>query len=101
MSNGLSNVLSLIGKDKYIHFTVCLIFTLFVFAVGGMCGLGIYSALPAMVLPVVAGILKECSDKKKGGEFSKADIAADFLGMFVGMVLIALLCVGFKLDVNF
>lgn len=94
MSNGFKSFLYSIGTDKYIHFTVCLILSILAFAIGNMFNIGNYAAIPAIVVPLVAGLCKEISDKKRGGTFDNGDIAADFLGMFVGLVLVSLILIG-------
>ena len=90
MFNKNSNLLFRIPQDKWIHFTVCLIMALFVYAICNICGLGVYGAIPAFVLPMFLGVVKEIVDRKSGGEFDHYDIVADFLGCFVGLVLIAI-----------
>lgn len=86
------NILASIGKDKWMHFTACLVLTLVVFILGCACGLKpAIAAAPAIVIPIAAGVCKEFADKKKTGLFDHYDIVADFLGTFLGTVLISCL----------
>lgn len=92
MCKTILNILFAIGKDKWIHFTACLVLTLVVFILGCACGLKpAIAAVPAFVIPIAAGVCKELVDKKKTGLLDHYDIVADFLGTFLGVVLIALL----------
>lgn len=83
-----------VEKDKYIHFICSLLISLFVFAICNLLKLGVYSAVPAITVPLIVGLCKELIDKKKTGNFDKADLATDFLGMFTGLIIIALLLIG-------
>ena len=88
----LMNILASIGKDKWMHFTACLVLTLFVFILGCACGIKpAISAVPAFVIPIAAGVCKELVDKKKTGLLDHYDIVADFLGTFLGIVIISCL----------
>ena len=91
MSN-LSNILASIGKDKYIHFAVCLVLTLVIYAVASIW-MGPAAVALGFVVAILAGIGKEFYDKKKTGLFDPYDIVADFLGAFLGVVIIALLLI--------
>jgi VanZ family protein len=93
MFNKISNLLFRIPQDKWIHFTVCLIIALVVYGICNICGLGVYGAIPAFVLPMFLGVVKEIADRKSGGEFGHYDLVADFLGTFVAMCIIALMIV--------
>lgn len=89
----ISNMLAFIGKDKYIHYIVCLLITLFAYAIGTACGLGNWVVAPAIVLALGAGFLKEKYDAKHGGTFDNYDIVADFFGVFTAVVLIAIMLI--------
>lgn len=90
MFENLKRMISFIGKDKYIHFTICLAITLVIYAIGSIW-LGPVAAAPAFVIAILAGIAKERYDKTHGGFYDQYDIVADFLGCFLGLVIIALL----------
>jgi len=89
----IGQALARIGVDKYMHYIACLLIALFTFAICNMCGLGAYSAIPALTLPMIIGVGKEIHDKRTTGVFENADIAADFFGVFTAAVLIALLLI--------
>lgn len=90
MFKGLKSIFSAIGKDKYIHFLVSLILVQSIYIIGSLCKLGIYSVIPAIVIALAVGILKEKHDSKGSGTFDNYDIVADFLGVFLGVVFISL-----------
>lgn len=92
MSN-FTNMWSAIGKDKYVHYTVCLLITLFLYAIGSACGMGSVAIAPAFVIALLVGFLKEKHDSKNGGRFDHYDIVADFLGSFTAVVIAALLLI--------
>lgn len=85
------------GKDKYVHFIVSLLLSLFLFAGGLFLGLGTCAIVPAILGTAAFGIGKEFYDKKHTGLFDKSDLVADFLGCFLGIVIIALIVGGFGL----
>lgn len=91
MSN-LSNIFASIGKDKWAHFAISLALVLVIYAVGSIW-LGAVAAAPAFVIALAVGIIKEYADKKGNGVFDPYDIVADFLGCFLGVVIIALLLI--------
>lgn len=83
-----------IGKDKWIHFTVCLIIALIAGIVtkwlcpdlskaGVMCA--------AWTVGFVAGLTKEICDEIKSGSSDAYDWAADFIGSTLGAVIVLLL----------
>lgn len=84
------DIINHISKDKLLHFTVCFVITLFVFAVPFAFGWGAMSCVPAFFVGMGAGALKEWYDKKHGGRFNAYDLAADFIGVWLAMVFIAL-----------
>ena len=86
----LMNILASIGKDKWIHFTISLLIELFIFAVCRICGFGVWSVIPAFVIALGIGFIKEKIDAKTSG-FNPYDIVADFLGCFLGVILISLM----------
>lgn len=88
----LSNIIASIGKDKYIHFGVCLVLTLVVYAVASVW-MGPAATAVAFAASIIVGICKEFYDKKKTGLFDPYDIVADFLGAFLGIVIIALILI--------
>lgn len=90
MLNNPLSILAIIGKDKWMHFTISLLIELFIFAVCKACGLGAWVAAPAFIIAFGAGFIKEKIDARNGGTFDNYDIVADFLGCFVGLVFIAL-----------
>lgn len=75
------------GKDKWMHFCVCLVITLIVFAVCYALNLGKMSLIPAVVIPAIIGVGKEIYDKKKTGLFEQGDILADMFGIMVGCII--------------
>lgn len=93
MFDKINNILSFIGKDKIVHFTVCLVLTLLLYAIGSACGLGVIAIAPAFFLTMGIGILKEVYDSKHNGKFDHYDIVSDFLGCFLAVVISALLLI--------
>lgn len=93
MCKNLINFLSSIGKDKYIHYTACLLIALFLFAIGHALRLGNWFAGVAFIVALLAGFLKEKSDQKKTGYFEHNDFVADFLGAFTAIVLMAIILI--------
>lgn len=86
----ITEFLAHIGKDKYIHFAVCLVASLVLFLAGRLAGLIIIPPIAAILIPLALGVWKELRDSRSGGVFDRGDIAADFLGVFVGACLMAL-----------
>lgn len=75
------------GKDKWMHFCVCLILTLGIFAIGYALNLGKMALVPAVVVTALIGVCKEIYDKKKTGLFEQGDILADMFGIMVGSII--------------
>lgn len=90
MFKNLSNILASIGKDKWAHFAISLALILVIYAIGSIW-LGPVASAPAFVIALGVGFLKEYIDKKKGGTYDPYDIIADFIGCFLGLVIIALI----------
>lgn len=93
MFSKLIQFISLIGNDKLLHFTVCLLLTLILYAVGSALGLGVIAIAPAFVITMGIGIGKEIYDRKHGGCFDHYDIVSDFIGCFLAIVLISLMLI--------
>lgn len=93
MFSKLTQFISLIGNDKLLHFTVCLLLTLILYAIGSALGLGVIAIAPAFVITMGAGIGKEIYDSKHGGQFDHYDIVSDFVGCFIAVVISALLLI--------
>ena len=75
------------GKDKWMHFSVCIILTLVVFAICFALGLGKMAIVPAIVVTALVGVGKEIYDKKKTGLFEQGDILADMFGIMIGCII--------------
>jgi len=75
------------GKDKWMHFCVCLILTLSIFAIGYALNFGKMALVPAVVVTALIGVCKEIYDKKKTGLFEQGDILADMFGIMVGCII--------------
>ena len=93
MFKNISNLIDSIGKDKWIHYTACLLIALFLFAIGHALRLGNWFAGVAFIVALLAGFLKEKSDQKKTGYFDHLDVVADFLGAFTAIVLMAIILI--------
>ena len=91
MSN-LSNIFASIGKDKWAHFAISLALVLVIYAVCSIW-LGPVAAGIAFVVSMGVGVIKEIADKKGNGAFDPYDIVANFLGCFLGVIIIALLLI--------
>ena len=83
-----------IGKDKWIHFTVCLIITLLAGVITNwlcpdLSKAGVMSA--AWTVGFVAGLTKEIYDEIKSGSSDPYDWAADFIGSTLGAIIVLLL----------
>lgn len=86
-------LLNAIGKDKWMHFTLSLILMQLIYAVLSAVGLGAYAIIPALVVTMAVGVIKEFKDKKETGLFDHHDIVADFLGCFIAIVIASLLLI--------
>ena len=93
MFKNLITLINAIGKDKWMHYTACLLICLFLFAIGHACKLGAWVAGAAFAVAVLAGFLKEKVDQKKTGVFDNHDFVADFLGAFTGIVLASIMLI--------
>ena len=85
------DIINHISKDKLLHFTICFIITLVVFAVPYAFGVGAISVVPAFFVGLGIGALKEWYDKKHGGQFNPYDLAADFIGVWLAVAIISLI----------
>lgn len=82
-----------IGKDKWIHFIACYLITQVSFAICHACGLGVIYVAPAFILGFGAGVAKEIYDSKHGGTFDRFDLAADFIGAWLAVIVISLMLI--------
>lgn len=82
-----------IGKDKWIHFIACLLITQISFVVFHACRLSLIFAFVAFLIGLGAGVAKEIYDNKHGGCFDPYDVAADFAGAWLGIVIISLMLI--------
>ena len=82
-----------IGKDKWIHFILCFLITQVSFAICHACGLGVAWVFPTFLLGLGAGIAKEVYDSKHGGQFDRFDLAADFIGAWLGVIVLSLMLI--------
>ena len=87
------NFLFLIGQDKWMHFSLSLVLCLLLYAIASIFGLGAIALIPAFIITMTVGVIKELYDKKHGGVFDHNDIAADFIGCFVAIVIASLLLI--------
>jgi len=78
------------GKDKILHFLVCMLICIGVTILGLIIGLGDYCIAVGVIVALLAGIGKEAYDRKKGGIFDFNDIFADAIGILVGAALCGL-----------
>lgn len=84
------SIINFIDKDKLMHFVVCLVLTLVIFIICCACGLSAsIASVPAFFGAIIVGVCKEVYDSKHGGVFDHYDIVADFLGAFLGIILVA------------
>ena len=81
------------GEDKVLHFETCFLITMVVALLNmNVFGLGISaSAVSALMIAIIAGILKESYDYNTYGLFDNKDIVADALGAFTGLLIIILI----------
>lgn len=82
--------LNKINKDYYIHFIVSLLLTMVLYPPFAWLGLGVGGCGVSALLTILLGIGKELLDAKYGGDANPYDIVADFWGVFMGLVCIAL-----------
>lgn len=83
-----------VGKDRYVHLLVSLVLTCVLIAIFGLCGLGNYGFAIAPAVVLLLGAWKEYMDQKqKIGDVY--DLVFDFLGVFTGMVILALFLAAF------
>lgn len=85
--------LSRIGKDKWIHFIICCLITQVSFSIFHACGLGAAWVIVAFLLGLGAGVAKEIYDAKHGGTFDRFDLAADFIGAWLGVITLSLMLI--------
>lgn len=90
--NRLKELMDKIGVDKVLHFETCCLIALLV----GLCcmkfGMGQGHAVwCSCVTAIAVGILKEVYDANHGEFFDGADIKADCLGAFAGVLIIIIL----------
>lgn len=68
-------------QDKITHFTVCALISNVCAQLAVLSGMGLLPALAAgFAIAMLAGIMKEAWDKRRGGVFDWKDIAADTFG---------------------
>ena len=81
------------GDDKVLHFETCCLITMVVALLNmNVLGLGIAaSAVSAVMISIIAGILKESYDYNTYGLFDRKDIIADALGAYAGFLIIILI----------
>ena len=81
------------GDDKVLHFETCCLITMVVALLNmNVLGLGIAaSAVSAVIISIIAGILKESYDYNTYGLFDRKDIIADALGAYAGFLIIILI----------
>ena len=78
-----------IGGDKYVHLLACLLITFVVgqgvhlFSCYDMAACAAIGGVTAMIL----GCAKEAFDEFRGGEVDYKDLAADFIGCLIGLLV--------------
>lgn len=87
--NRVIEYLCRISGDKWVHLLTCLLIT---FVVGQ--GVHLFSCYDMAVCAAIGGIaamiigcLKEAFDEFKGGEVDYKDLAADFIGCLIGLIV--------------
>lgn len=77
-----------IAKDKYLHFTCCMLIALIATAILGLMSNWYVGALAGLSTAMGTGVGKEYGDcKSPGNKWDWKDILADFIGAIVGALI--------------
>lgn len=77
-----------ITKDKYLHFTCCMLIALIVTSILGLMSNWYVGVLAGLSTAIGTGVGKEYGDcKAPGNKWDWKDILADFVGAIVGSLI--------------
>lgn len=89
MMKKLITGLASIPVDKWMHTVVSMLITVFLYKLFALTGMPLMLTLiVSSVLTIGIGIAKEVWDKKNNGSPEARDIAADIIGVVVGILLV-------------
>lgn len=89
MMKKLITGLASIPVDKWMHTVVSMLITVFLYKLFALTGMPLMLTLiVSSVLTIGIGIAKEVWDKKNNGSPEERDIAADIIGVVVGILLV-------------
>jgi uncharacterized protein YfiM (DUF2279 family) len=84
----ISNYLSKIEVDKWMHFNLVMLISFIITEILKVCNLGCaYSLIAGFAFGTAVGIIKELWDKKNGEKFDWMDIKADVFGATIGAIM--------------